>query len=124
MSKRRKLEQISKSFTKKINNFLHNSTNLPIHGGIARQGSRKDGTHKEDSDLDMVFAISGDPKRDVVYPDLCEKMKKTLKVDVEIGKEGHVINVKKGVLDVDLVLLETKQFDKQVRENKLKRIED
>ncbi len=121
MSKHRELEQQASSFAKKIDNFLHKNTNFTIHG-VARQGSRKEGTHKDESDLDIVFAISGDPDREEVYPDLAEKLKKIMNVQADLGENGNVINIKKGELDIDLVLLTKEKFEKQIRDNKIKRI--
>ncbi|MHA1647251.1 MAG: hypothetical protein ACTSVL_06740 [Promethearchaeota archaeon] len=121
MSKRRELEQQASSFAKKVDHFLHNSTNHPIHG-VARQGSRKEGTHRDDSDLDMVFSIAGDPERDEIYPDLIEKISKTLNVDASLGAHGNVINITKGDLELDLVLLPMSTFETQIRNNKLKRM--
>ena len=121
MSKRRELEQQASTFAKKVDNFLHNSTNHPIHG-VARQGSRKEGTHRDDSDLDMVFSIAGDPGRDEIYPDLIKKISKTLNVEAFSGEDGNVINITKGDLEVDLVLLRMDTFENQIRTNKLKRM--
>lgn len=121
MTNRRELEQQASSFAKKLDNFLHNNTNLKIHG-VARQGSRKEGTHRNDSDLDIAFAISKDPKREEIYPELADKLMKKMNVEAELGKEENIINIKKGNLDVDLVLLSVSNFEKQIRDNKLKRI--
>jgi len=121
MSTRRELEQQASSFAKKIDNFLHNSTNHKIHG-VARQGSRKEGNHRDDSDLDMVFSIADDPGRDEIYPDLIEKISKILNVEASLGEHGNVINITKGDLEVDLVLLPKDTFEKQIRNNKLKRM--
>jgi len=121
MSNRRELEHQASSLAKKIDHFLHKNTNLKIHG-VARQGSRKEGTHKDDSDLDIVFAISGDPDKEEIYPDLSEKLEKIMKVQAEIGEDGNVINILKGKLDIDLVLLPIDKFETQIRNNKIKRI--
>lgn len=121
MSKRRELEQQASSFAKKIDNFLHSNTNLKIHG-VARQGSRKEGTHQDDSDLDMVFSISGDPSRDEIYPDLIDKISEILNVEASLGEHDNVINITKGDLEVDLVFLPMDTFENQVRNNRLKRM--
>ena len=121
MSNRRELEQQASSLAKKIDHFLHKNTNLKIHG-VARQGSRKEGTHRDDSDLDIVFAISGDPDNEEIYPDLSEKLEKVMKVEAEIGEDGNIINIKKGNLDIDLVLISIEKFESQIRNNKIKRI--
>jgi len=121
MSKRRELEQQASSFAKKIDHFLHSNTNLKIHG-VARQGSRKEGKHRDESDLDIIFSVSKDPDRDEIYPDLVDKISKILNVDASLGKHGNVINITKGDLEVDLVLLPIDTFENQIRTNKLKRM--
>ncbi len=122
MTDRRELEQQASSFAKKLDNFLHKNTNLKIHG-VARQGSRKQGTHRDDSDLDIVFAVSYNPNKNVIYPELAEGIRNGLNVKAELGANKNIINIKKGDLDIDLVLLSTDEFEKQIRENKIKRIE-
>lgn len=121
MSKRKELEQQASSFAKKIDNFLHENTNLKIHG-VARQGSRKEGTHEDLSDLDIVFAVSNDPKREEIYPELSKKLESVLNVKSNLGSDRNVIKVKKGELPVDLVLLTIEEFEKQIKENRIKRI--
>ena len=122
MTNRKELEQQSSSFAKKLDNFLHKNTNLKIHG-VARQGSRKQGIHGDDSDLDIVFAVSKDPNKDEIYPELVDNLIKGMNVKAELGDNKNVINIKKGDLDIDLVLLSKEDFEKQIRENKIKRIE-
>lgn len=122
MTNRRELEQQASSFAKKLDNFLHKNTNLKIHG-VARQGSRKEGTHRDDSDLDIVFAISNDPDKDGIYPELVDKLIKGMNVNAELGANKNAINIRKEDLDIDLVLLSKEYFEKQIRENKIKRIE-
>lgn len=121
MTNRRELEQQSSSFAKKLNKFLHKNTNIKIHG-VALQGSRKQGTHRDDSDLDIVFAVSKDPDKDEIYPELVDKLIKGMNVKAELGANKNVISIKKGDLDIDLVLLSKEDFEKQIRENKIKRI--
>lgn len=121
MSNHRELEQQASSFAKKIDHFLYKNTNLTIHG-VARQGSRKEGSHRDDSDLDIVFAISGNPDREEIYPELVEKLEKVMNVQANLGENGNVINIKKGKLDIDLVLLSMEKFESQIQKNKIKRI--
>jgi len=120
MSKRRELEQQASSFAKKIDHFLHKNTNLTIYG-VARQGSRKEGTYRDDSD-DIVFFFFFDPNKEEIYPDLTEKLEKVMNVQAELGENGNVINIKKGKLDIDLVLLPTEKFESQIQRNNIKRI--
>jgi len=121
MANRRELEQQASSFAKKLGNFLHKNTNLKIHG-VARQGSRKQGTHRDYSDLDIVFAVSKDPGKDEIYPELLDKLRNVMKVEAELGANENVINIKRRDLEADLVLLSIKDFEKQIRDNKIKRI--
>ncbi len=122
MANRRELEQQASSFAKKLDNFLHKNTNLKIHG-VALQGSRKQGTYRDDSDLDIIFAAAKDPNRDKIYPELADKLIKGMNVKAELGANKNIINIRKGDLDIDLVLLSKEDFEKQVRENKIKRID-
>ena len=122
MSKRRELEQQASSFAKKIDEFLHKNTNLKIHG-VARQGSRKEGTHEDLSDLDIVFAVSNNPKKEEIYPELSKKLESVLNVKTNLGSDRNVIKIKKGELPVDLVLLTIEEFEKQIKENRIKRME-
>ena len=122
MTHRRELEQQASSFAKKLDNFLHKNTNIKIHG-VALQGSRKQGTHRDDSDLDIVFAASKDPNKDEIYPELVDILTEGMNVKAELGANKNVINIRKRDLDIDLVLLSKEDFEKQIRENKIKRID-
>jgi hypothetical protein len=121
MSNRREMEQKAKSFSNKLDHFLHHNTKYAIHG-VARQGSRKDGTHSDYSDLDIVIALPGDPKNTEIYPELASLISSKMNVKAEIGEQGNAINITKGDLEVDLVLLTIHDFEEQIRDNKLKRI--
>ena len=45
-----------------------------------------------------------------------------MNVSAELGSNNKVINIKKGNLEIDLVLLPKEEFEKQIKENKIKRI--
>ncbi|GAH77643.1 unnamed protein product, partial [marine sediment metagenome] len=74
MSERRELEKRYSVEWKNIANFMKYNTGFRL-SGIARGGSRVKGTHSDYSDLDIIFAISGDPVRTVIYPKLVSKLK-------------------------------------------------
>lgn len=69
----------------------------------------------------MVFAISGDPSKEETYPNLVKKLE-DMNVTTKLGSDKNVIKIKKGDLNIDLVLLSKETFEKQIRENKIKRI--
>lgn len=123
MANRRMLEQQYSSLSGKINNFLRKNTGYVIHG-VARQGSRKEGTHDDDSDLDIIFAIARNPAKQTIYPDLVEKLSNNMGLDASIGSSYNVINLQKGDLEVDLVLLTVNQFDSQCRSGRYRRYND
>jgi hypothetical protein len=90
MSFRRQFEQGYTSFWRRLANFMRNSSGFPL-SGVAHRGSRSTGQHKDKSDLDVIFAISGDPPKGEVYPLLVERLKKTLKVNADIGSRISLI---------------------------------
>jgi predicted nucleotidyltransferase len=103
-------------------NFLHNNTGYPI-AGVARAGSRINGTYEDDSDLDIRFAIGGDPPRTTVYPHLKGLLENAFpSASVGIGGSYNIINVQIQDLNFDLVLLSLADFQDQVRNNRLERI--
>ncbi len=81
---------------------------------LAREDSRKEGTCRDGIDLDIVFAISDEPDKEKIHPDLSRKIEIVIKVQAEIGEHRNVINIKKGNLDVDLVLLLINKFESQI----------
>ncbi len=56
MTVRRESEQMYSSFYKSLKNFLYYSLGERI-GGVARWGSRTTGSHRDRSDLDVIFLI-------------------------------------------------------------------
>lgn len=121
MVNRNQLDREYAKFGRKINNFLRNNTSYSIHG-VARQGSRTNGTYNNSSDLDIFFAISGNPSKQEIYPDLVEKLQKIMKLDAEIGGSYNIINIQKGDLDIDLVLLTITSFESQCLNSRYRRI--
>lgn len=113
MSNRREAEQIYSAFYESLRNFLYNNSGLEV-GGVARYGSRTTGTHKDKSDLDVIFWITGNPSKKNVYPDLIEKLKGVMRVNADIGGSYNVINIWKKDLSCDLVLLTESQYRSQL----------
>lgn len=122
MANRRQKDQQYSSKWFSFVNFLHNNTGYPI-AGVARAGSRTNGTYRDDSDLDIRFAIGGDPPKTTVYPHLVELLKKGFPgASVWIGQSYNVIDIQIGDLDFDLVLLSVSDFEDQVRMGRLDRV--
>jgi len=121
MSLRRQREQQYSKLASSLNNFLRNSTGYDIHG-VARQGSRKERTHRDESDLDIIFALAGNPRKDEIYPNLEDLIPKVLKIQADIGEDYNVINLLKGDLEVDLVLLTIADFERQCQEGRYRRM--
>ena len=109
MAIRRQQEQQYAHFFRSLAHFLQNSAGFPV-SGVARTGSRTNGMHRDRSDLDVYFCISGDPPKEQVYPPLMERLKKTLKVNADIGRSYNVINIWKEDINCDLVLYTEAQF--------------
>jgi len=118
MAIRRQFDQRYASFWRSLANFMRQNTGLGI-GGIARSGSRKRGDYRPTSDLDVIFWIPGDPRKDQVYPDLVPKLKRILNVIASIGTSYNVINITKEKLDVDLVLVSEWEFQDEHRRDQL-----
>lgn len=115
MSVRREFEQRYAKFWRSLRNFMLNSAGFPV-SGVARKGSRARGKHNDKSDLDVIFAISGDlPKQDV-YPILVQRIKKTLKVNADIGRSYNVIKIWKSSIKCDLVLRPQTQFRSHLKQ--------
>ena len=96
-----------------IVNFMKNS-NLKI-SRIAQAGSRARREHKPNSDMDVIFAIAGNPHKREFYPKLMKLLKDNFPEDeVFPGSNYNVVhlNFKKGGI-FDIVLLTEETFDKQ-----------
>ncbi len=113
MSIRREAEQTYSAFYTSLKNFLYNSSGENI-GGVARWGSRTTGEHRDDSDLDVIFWIVGNPDKQGVYDDLIDKLKKTLKVNADTGTSGNVTKIWKKGIKCDLRLLTESGYKTQI----------
>jgi hypothetical protein len=122
MSYKREKDQQYRSKWHSILNFVKNNTGYSV-AGVARAGSRRQGGSRPDSDLDIRFAISGDPSKQSIYPNLKEKLKTAFpNARVRIGSSYNVINMSINDLDFDIVLLSVGEFTRQVQNDKLERM--
>lgn len=104
MPDRREFEQRYKSEWISIANFMENNTGFSL-SGIKRGGSRVKGTHRDDSDLDITFSISGDPPKTEIYPVLLKKLKQNFPNNtVGTGSSYNAIKMSLGPLKFDIVL--------------------
>lgn len=117
MSTRRRYEQGYASFWRSLKNFLLNSSGFNV-SGVARVGSRGEGTHKDKSDLDVIFAIAGNPLKTKVYPPLVERLKKGFNVNADIGRSYNIIKIWKKQIKCDLALRSEAKFKAQVKSQK------
>ncbi len=110
---------------KSIVNVLTHS-NLKV-SRIAQAGSRAKRQHKPDSDMDVIFSVSGDPTRQSFYPDLIRVLERNFPHEkVYLGGNNNIVhlNFKKGG-KFELVLLTEKDFDKEhksILDNKRKNL--
>ena len=121
MSTRREFEQRYASFWRSLANFLRKSSGFPV-SRVAREGSRRKGTHKDRSDLDVIFAISGNPQKLDVYPLLIQRLIPTMNLQAKIGTGNNAIKIQKDQIKCDLVLLTESQFQKQIDNRKFEQI--
>lgn len=82
-------------------------------------GSRQNGRHRDESDMDIIFSITGDPEKREIYPKLINKLKTVLNVEADIGTSYNVIKIRDAPLKVDLVLRTEKEYKKQKDEQRL-----
>jgi len=82
---------------------------------IAKAGSRSRQEHKPTSDLDIIFAVTGNPPRSVFYPELMKVLKANYPhEDVHPGTSYHVVKlIFRDGGKFDLVLLTEIEFDNQ-----------
>ena len=97
-----------------ILNVLKNNGLYVSKAAVA--GSRGKGTSTQSSDLDIIFAVSGDPSKNSVYP----KVKSALatnfpKYNARLGTDGNVVKLDfPGLGHTDLKLLSSSEFDRQL----------
>jgi len=116
------MEQRYASEWRSIVNFMKNNTGFSI-SGIARGGSRALGTHRDDSDLDIIFAISGDPLKTEVYPILLRKLRDNFPNNtICIGSSYNVINMKLGPLRFDIKLKKLADLEEEIQRNRIIRL--
>ncbi|KKL53370.1 hypothetical protein LCGC14_2276120 [marine sediment metagenome] len=113
MSIRREAELKYSAFYNSLKNFLNYNSGYKI-GGVARWGSRTTGEHRDKSDLDVIFWIVRNPSKQKIYLALINKLKKTLKVNTDIGSSSNVIKIWKEGVTCDLVLLSESDYRTQI----------
>lgn len=121
MSDRREFEQRYAHFWRSLANFLRNNSGFPI-SGVAREGSRRRGTHRDRSDLDVIFAISGNPSKSQVYPTLIDRLISGMIVQANIGSSYNAIKIQKDQLRCDLVLKTQLEFQLQINNREFEEI--
>jgi hypothetical protein len=113
MVERREFEQRYARFWRKLASFLKNNTWFHA-SGVAREGSRRWGTHDDRSDLDVIFFISGDPTKGEIYPRLVDLLGSGMNLQTRIGTSYNAIKIEKGPLRCDLLLRTEVQFQTQI----------
>jgi len=121
MALRREFEQRYASFWRSLANFLRNNTSFSV-SGVAREGSRRKGTHEDRSDLDVIFAISRDPAKTEVYPKLIEQLRSGMNAQAQIGRSYNAIKIQKDQLRCDLILKTQAQFQAQINNREFENI--
>ena len=121
MSVRREFEQRYSHFWRSLSNFLRNNSGFPV-SGVAREGSRRRGTHDDRSDLDVIFAISGDRPKNQIYPTLVNRLISTMNVQARIGTSYNAIKIQKDQIRCDLVLRTQTQFQAQINNRQFEEI--
>ncbi len=86
---------------------------------IAKAGSRARQQHTSDSDLDVIFSVSGNPSKQIFYPKIEKVLKHNFPNDqVSLGTDKNVVHLypsKGGKLDI--ILLDSNKFDKEHGDN-------
>ena len=78
MGERREYAQRYKKLWISLSNWLKNNSEWKV-GGVAKEGSRREGNFKNKSDLDMDFWISEPYQKQKVYDDIMLKLRKSYK---------------------------------------------
>ena len=81
---------------------------------MAREKFRRESTHRDRSDLDVIFVIRGNPPKRDVNPLLIKRLVPTLNVQAKIGTSYNAIKIKKDQIRCDLVTRTESQFHKQI----------
>lgn len=114
MGERREYAQKYKKLWISLSNWLKINSRWKV-GGVAKEGSRREGDFKNKSDLDMDFWISEPYQKQKVYDDIMLKLRKSYKgSQVQKGRSGNVIKFSYNGLKVDIVLLPKKEFKQKV----------
>lgn len=121
MSVRREFEQRYARFWRRLANFLKNNTGLHV-SGVAREGSRRKGTHLDRSDLDVIFMISDNPRKSEIYPLLVDLLTQGMSVEARIGSSYNAIKIQKDQIRCDLVLRTQPQFQAQINNRQFEEI--
>ena len=118
MGERREYAQRYKKLWKSLSDWLRGSSGWKI-GGVAKEGSRREGDFKNKSDLDMDFWIAETYDKQKVYDEIIPKLRSHYTgSQVQKGRSENVIKFAQNGLKVDIVLLPKKEFKKKI--NKFK----
>ena len=117
MAERREYEQRYSALRESLGNFLRHNSGFSV-SAASLMGSRRTGIHRDESDMDIIFTIQGDPPKTAVYPKLIEKLEQVVKVHAEPGTSYNVVKIKDGPLKVDLVLKTEEEYRKQLHEQR------
>lgn len=118
MSERGEYAQRYKKLWKSLSEWLKNSSGWKV-GGVAKEGSRREGDFKDKSDLDMDFWIAEPYQKQKVYDDLMPKLRRDYPgSQLQKGRSENVIKFSQNGLKVDIVLLSKKEFNEKVNKYK------
>lgn len=95
-----------------IVNFFYNNTGLAI-AQIAVGGSMAKRTNINRSDMDVIFCLSPDQSREVIYPKVIEKLNANFGQIASNNIGNRAIHVSFGNLEFDLVLLSQREFQEE-----------
>ena len=119
MTERREYAQRYKSLWISLSDWLKDKSGWKI-GGVAKEGSRREGDFQDKSDLDMDFWIAEPYQKQTVYDDIIPKLRRDYnESQVQKGSSNNVIKFAQKGLKVDLVLLKKKEFLKKRKKYKL-----
>ena len=80
-------------------------------GGVAKEGSRREGAFKDKSDLDLDFWIAEPYQKQKVYDDIIPKLRRDFPgSQVQNGSSNNVIKFAQKGLKGEMVLLTKKEF--------------